>query len=93
MALKFNSSYAKDFLRENDIIGLEGQVKLASDLVDAKTGLGNDFLGWVTLPTDYDKEEFARIKKAAEKIKVIPTFWLLSVSAAHTLAHVPQLSF
>ena len=69
MALKFNSSYAKDFLRENDIIGLEGQVKLASDLVDAKTGLGNDFLGWVTLPTDYDKEEFARIKKAAEKIK------------------------
>jgi len=69
VALKFNSSYAKDFLRENDIIGLEGQVKLASDLVDAKTGLGNDFLGWVTLPTDYDKEEFARIKKAAEKIK------------------------
>ena len=69
MALKFNSSYAKDFLRENDIIGLAGQVKLASDLVDSKTGLGNDFLGWVNLPTDYDKEEFARIKKAAEKIK------------------------
>ncbi|MBO5725876.1 MAG: glucose-6-phosphate isomerase, partial [Clostridia bacterium] len=69
VALKFNSSYAKDFLRENDIIGLEGQVKLASDLVDSKTGLGNDFLGWVNLPTDYDKEEFARIKKAAEKIK------------------------
>lgn len=69
MSLKFNSSYAKDFLRENDIIGLEGQVKLANDLVDSKEGLGNDFLGWVTLPTDYDKEEFARIKKAAEKIK------------------------
>ena len=69
MSLKFNSSYAKDFLRENDIIGLEGQVKLANDLVDSKEGLGNDFLGWVTLPTDYDEEEFARIKKAAEKIK------------------------
>ena len=69
MSLKFNSNYAKDFLRENDIIGLAGQVKLASDLVDSKTGLGNDFLGWVNLPTDYDKEEFARIKKAAEKIK------------------------
>ncbi len=69
MSLKFNSGYAKDFLRENDIIGLEGQVKLASDLIGAKSGLGNDFLGWVTLPTDYDKEEFARIKKAAEKIK------------------------
>ncbi len=69
MALKFNANYAKDFLRENDIIGLAGQVKLANDLVESKNGLGNDFLGWVTLPTDYDKEEFARIKKAAEKIK------------------------
>ena len=69
MALNFNANYAKDFLRENDIIGLTGQVKLANDLVESKNGLGNDFLGWVTLPTDYDKEEFARIKKAAEKIK------------------------
>ena len=69
MAIKFNTSYAKDFLRENDIIGLEAQVKAAHEMVEAKSGLGNDFLGWVTLPTDYDKEEFDRIKKAAEKIK------------------------
>ena len=69
MAIKFNTSYAKDFLRENDIIGLEAQVKAAHEMVEAKSGLGNDFLGWVTLPTDYDKEEFGRIKKAAEKIK------------------------
>ncbi len=69
MAIKFNTSYAKDFLRENDIIGLEAQVKAAHEMVETKSGLGNDFLGWVTLPTDYDKEEFARIKKAAEKIK------------------------
>ena len=69
MAISFSTNFAKDFLRENDIKGLEGQVRLAHDVLEAKSGLGNDFLGWVTLPTDYDKEEFARIKKAAEKIK------------------------
>ncbi|MBR2448416.1 MAG: glucose-6-phosphate isomerase [Clostridia bacterium] len=69
MAIKFNSSFAADFLRENDLLGLEAQVKAAHDMVTAKSGLGNDFLGWVNLPTDYDKEEFDRIKKAAQKIK------------------------
>jgi glucose-6-phosphate isomerase len=69
MAIKFNSSFAAEFLRENDLVGLEAQVKAAHDMVTQKSGLGNDFLGWVNLPTDYDKEEFARIKKAAQKIK------------------------
>ena len=69
MAIKFNSSFAADFLRENDLLGLEKQVNVAHEMINAKNGLGNDFLGWVTLPTDYDKEEFARIKLAAEKIK------------------------
>jgi glucose-6-phosphate isomerase len=69
MAIKFNSSFAADFIRENDLVGLEAQVKAAHDMVTQKSGLGNDFLGWVNLPTDYDKEEFARIKKAAQKIK------------------------
>ncbi len=69
MAIKFNSSFAAQFLRENDLVGLAPQVKAAHDMIEAKNGLGNDFLGWVSLPTDYDKEEFARIKKAAEKIK------------------------
>ena len=69
MSVKFNFAYASDFLRENDLKGLEGQVSDAHKAVNAKSGLGNDFLGWVNLPTDYDKEEFARIKKAAEKIR------------------------
>ncbi len=69
MAIKFNSSFARDFLRENDIVGLKTQVEAAHKMVEEKSGLGNDFLGWVNLPTDYDKEEFARIKKAAQKIK------------------------
>ncbi len=69
MALNFQHSYAEAFLRENDLKGLETQVSAAHELVHNKSGLGNDFLGWVTLPTDYDKQEFARIKAAAERIK------------------------
>ena len=69
MAISFNSNYAAEFIRENDLLGLETQVKAAHETVKNKSGLGNDFLGWVNLPTDYDKEEFARIKKAAEKIR------------------------
>ena len=69
MAIKFNSSFASDFLRENDLKGLEAQVKSAHEMINSKSGLGNDFLGWVNLPTDYDKEEFARIKAAANRIK------------------------
>ena len=69
MAIKFSYDFAADFIRENDLEGLKGQVLSAHDTVNSKSGLGNDFLGWVTLPEDYDKEEFSRIKKAAEKIK------------------------
>ncbi len=68
MALTFNYKYAKDFICENDLKGLVSQVESAHDMLHGKTGLGNDFLGWVDLPTAYDKEEFARIKKAAAKI-------------------------
>ena len=69
MALKFNSAYAKDFIKENDLKGLEAQVAAAHEAVNAKSGLGNDFLGWVDLPVNYDKEEFSRIKAAAAKIR------------------------
>ncbi len=69
MSIKFNKSYAEEFLRENDLKGLEAHISVAHKLVHEKSGLGSDFLGWVNLPEDYDKEEFARIKRAAEKIK------------------------
>ena len=69
MAVKLNFSYASDFLRENDLKGLEAQVAQAHKILKDKSGLGNDFLGWVNLPNDYDKEEFDRIKKAAAKIR------------------------
>ena len=50
-------------------MGMEAEVKAAVKTLEEGTGEGNDFLGWLHLPTDYDKEEFDRIKKAAEKIK------------------------
>ncbi len=67
--ITFDSSKASGFLSENEINYFEGFVKQAHEMLHNKTGPGNDFLGWVDLPLNYDKEEFARIKKSAEKIK------------------------
>lgn len=47
----------------------EQKVSKINKMIDEKTGAGNDFLGWTTWPTDYDKEEFARIKKTAQEIR------------------------
>lgn len=69
MALNFKDSYAKPFIRENDLIGLKTQVAAAHKALCDRNGLGNDFLGWIDLPVNYDKEEFARIEAAAEKIR------------------------
>ncbi len=69
MAITLNDKYLKDVVRPDEIKGIEPLVKAAHELVENKSGLGNDFLGWVDLPANYDKEEFERIKKAAEKIK------------------------
>lgn len=68
MAIKFSEKYAVDFFRENELRGIEPQVKLAHEMLHSGTGLGNDFIGWVDLPVNYDKDEFARIKKSAAKI-------------------------
>ncbi len=62
-------SKALGFLSEEEITNLSGQVKDAHTKLHNKTGAGSDFTGWVDLPLNYDKDEFARIKKAAEKIR------------------------
>ena len=69
MKLEFSYKFAKKFFDEKEITQLKPFVELANEVLVNKEGAGNDFLGWTTLPCDYDKEEFARIKKAAEKIK------------------------
>ena len=67
--LKFSYKFAKNFLNENEVTQLKPYTELAHKVLLEGTGAGNDFLGWVTLPSDYDKAEFERIKAAAEKIK------------------------
>lgn len=69
MAITLNDKYVKSFVNPDELIGVQSQIEAADKLINQKNGLGNDFLGWVTLPTDYDKAEFERIVKAAEKIK------------------------
>lgn len=69
MNLKFDYSKASDFINSHEVDYYESFVKAAHQMLHDKTGAGNDFLGWVDLPVNYDKEEFARIKKAADKIK------------------------
>jgi glucose-6-phosphate isomerase len=67
--LSLDLSKVKPFLNDREISYLQPMVTEAHNMLHNKTGAGNDYVGWVDLPVDYDKEEFARIKKAAEKIK------------------------
>ncbi len=69
MALNVSSKFLRDFVSEDEISALIPSAKSALETVKLANGAGNDFLGWVNLPENYDKEEFARIKAAAEKIK------------------------
>lgn len=69
MSLKFNSKYSESIVSPADIEAIAPKAVEAMDTLMSKTGEGNDFLGWIDLPTNYDKEEFDRIKKSAEYIK------------------------
>ena len=69
MPLKLDDRYLKGFISQHEFDGMQPAVQAASDLLASGKGPGNDFLGWTTLPEDYDKEEFARIKAAAQRVK------------------------
>ena len=62
-------SKAAGFVSAEELDNMKAMVMCAKDTLVNKTGAGNDYLGWIDLPVDYDKEEFARIKKAAAKIQ------------------------
>jgi len=65
----YDYSKAACFISQEEVDNIKAQVTAAKDLLVSKKGAGNDFLGWIDLPVDYDKDEFARIKKAAAKIQ------------------------
>ena len=67
--LSFDYSKALGYVREEELSFMKEQVLTAEKFLKEKNGAGNDFLGWIELPTNYDKAEFERIKAAAEKIK------------------------
>ena len=67
--IKLKTKYSEGVVTANELTAMAPKAVSAMQTLANKTGEGNDFLGWVTLPTDYDKEEFARIKKAADYIK------------------------
>lgn len=67
--IKFDSSKLTPFVHENELSEMQAMVNAANTELRDGTGAGSDFLGWVDLPVDYDKDEFARIKKAAKKIQ------------------------
>ena len=69
MSISLNTKYLKDFVAPHEMEAAKAQAELAAKTLADKSGLGNDFLGWVDLPTNYDKEEFSRIKAAAKKIQ------------------------
>ena len=69
MAVKFQDKYLNGFVKPEEFDNASKEIELCHNILHQKSGAGSDFLGWLNLPFDYDKEEFARIKKAAEKIR------------------------
>ncbi|MCC8141157.1 MAG: glucose-6-phosphate isomerase [Lachnospiraceae bacterium] len=67
--ITFDYSRTASFIREDEVTYMSKLTEDAKELLLSKTGAGNDYVGWIDLPVDYDKDEFARIKAAAEKIK------------------------
>lgn len=69
MALVLKDKYVKEFVSADELSAIASEVEQAHKKIENRSGEGSDFLGWVDLPVNYDKEEFERIKKSAEKIK------------------------
>ena len=67
--MKITLDYSNSFITEDEIQNLEPFIKASAEMLEDKNGLGSDFLGWIDLPSNYDKEEFKRIKLTAEKIQ------------------------
>ncbi len=69
MAIRLNMRHLGSFIEEHEMEAMKVQISEAHNTIENRSGLGNDFLGWVDLPENYDKDEFERIKAAAERIK------------------------
>ena len=93
LSIKLNAKYIEKYVASHELEALWPQVSCAHKMVEDKSGLGNDFLGWVKLPYDYDKEEFARIKLAAEKIKNIAKVFIVIGIGGSYLGAIAAIEF
>lgn len=69
MSIRLDDRYAQNFAQPGELAAMAAEVQAAQEKLHSATGAGSDFLGWLTLPTDYDKEEFGRIQAAAKRIR------------------------
>lgn len=98
MAVTLNTKHLEPFVKSHELAAVTSQVEAAHRTLHEKSGLGNNFLGWLSLPKEYDKEEFARIQAAAKKIQgnsqVLVVIGIggsyLGARAAIELLHSPQ---
>ena len=67
--ISLDTGRAAKFITKDQIAAMKAETEAARETLLSRSGAGNDFLGWIDLPVDYDKEEFARIQKAGEKIR------------------------
>ena len=67
--VKFDYALAGNVISEDEVKSMQKIAEDAKEVLVSKNGAGNDFLGWIDLPVDYDKEEFARIQEAAKRIQ------------------------
>ena len=67
--VRYNTGYLSGFLSEDDFRLVAEEARTASEKLRSGSGAGNDYLGWRDLPLDYDKEEYARIKETAKRLR------------------------
>ena len=89
----FDYSLTENVISADEIKSMEKITNDAKELLLSKEGAGSDFLGWIDLPIDYDKEEFARIQKAAEKIQSDSEVLLvIGIGGSYQKQHLPQIA-
>lgn len=89
----FDYSKAESFISNDEVNSMKEIAENAKKVLVERTGAGNDFLGWIDLPVDYDKEEFDRIKKAAAKIQSDSEVLIVIGIVALILEQELQLNF
>ena len=69
MSLKLDTTFLSDYVSDDELKSMQEHVDAAAAKVINRSGAGSDFLGWYSLPDDYDRDEFIRIKAAAKRIR------------------------